>query len=133
MKTEPFRIIFIPLLVVWLALPLNEVQADPPRWAPAHGYRAQTRQIYFPDQNFYFDIQRNVYIYFYNGKWITNTKLPTVYARVNLSLAPKVELEIATNEPYRYNKTHVTMYKSKKVKAGKPNQAKPFKRNDKRK
>lgn len=131
MNIRLFRIIFISLLVVWVALPLEELQADPPRWAPAHGYRAKTRQIYFPDQNFYFDLQRSVYIYFYNGKWITNAKLPTVYANVNLFLAPKVELEITTNEPYRYNKTHVEIYKTKKLKGVNPKQGKPMKSKDK--
>lgn len=133
MNTKPFRLIFISLIVVLLTLPLESLQADPPRWAPAHGYRAKTRQIYFPDQNFYFDLQRNVFIYFHNGRWVTNVQLPTFYSNVNLFSAPKVELEIRTNQPYRYNKTHVLKYKKNKFKAVKQKQGKPLKIKGKRK
>ena len=34
----------------------------PPSWAPAHGYRANTRQVYFPEQNLYYDVGKSVYI-----------------------------------------------------------------------
>lgn len=117
MKTNSFHMYAVAVLLVLLAFPLDSLQADPPRWAPAHGYRAKTRQIYFPEQNFYFDLQRNVYIYFENGRWTSNIRPPRIYANINLMLAPKVELSIASSKPYLHNKTHITMYKAKKGKA----------------
>ena len=63
------------LLTLAFVLPLDtlgqgqEKQKGPPPWAPAHGYRAKTRHVYFPDQNFYFDVQKSVYIYMSGDKW----------------------------------------------------------------
>ena len=117
MKTNSFHMYVVAVLLVLFVFPPDSLQADPPRWAPAHGYRAKTRQIYFPEQNFYFDLKRNVYIYFENGRWISNIRPPQIYANINLMLAPKVELSIASSKPYLHNKTHITMYKAKKGKA----------------
>ena len=55
MKTNSFHMYVVAVLLVLFVFPPDSLQADPPRWAPAHGYRAKTRQIYFPEQNFYFD------------------------------------------------------------------------------
>jgi hypothetical protein len=85
-------------------------QNGPPSWAPAHGYRAKTRHIYFPDQNFYFDLQKNVYIYFQGGSWEVSVKLPTVFAGINLQTAAKVELELNMDSPQKYNGEHVAKY-----------------------
>ena len=52
----------------------------PPPLAPAHGYRAKTRHVYFPDHNFYFDVQKNVYIYLNGSTWKVGAKLPSLYA-----------------------------------------------------
>lgn len=132
MKTNSFHIYAVAVLLVLLAFPLDSLQADPPRWAPAHGYRAKTRQIYFPEQNFYFDLQRNVYIYFENGRWTSNIRPPRIYANINLMLAPKVELSIASSKPYLYNKAHMTTYKAKKGNAVKvKNKTKPVKKHHK--
>lgn len=132
MKTNSFHIYAVAVLLVLLAFPLDSLQADPPRWAPAHGYRAKTRQIYFPEQNFYFDLLRNVYIYFENGRWTSNIRPPRIYANINLMLAPKVELSIASSKPYLYNKAHMTTYKAKKGNAVKvKNKTKPVKKHHK--
>ena len=132
MKTNSFHIYAVAVLLVLLAFPLDSLQADPPRWAPAHGYRAKTRQIYFPEQNFYFDLQRNVYIYFENGRWTSNIRPPRIYANINLMLAPKDELSIASSKPYLYNKAHMTTYKAKKGNAVKVKiKTKPVKKHHK--
>lgn len=132
MKTNSFHIYAVAVLLVLLAFPLDSLQADPPRWAPAHGYRAKTRQIYFPEQNFYFDLQRNVYIYFEKGRWTSNIRPPRIYANINLMHAPKVELSIASSKPYLYNKAHMTTYKAKKGNAVKVKiKTKPVKKHHK--
>jgi hypothetical protein len=92
----------------------------PPPWAPAHGYRAKTRHIYFPAYNFYFDVQRGVYIYLNSGAWQVATTIPTLYATVNLRNAVQVELDLLTDTPQKYNAEHKIKYKS----PGKGNQGK---------
>ena len=38
------------ILVFMLVMPADVFSQGPPPWAPAHGYRAKTRHIYFPDK-----------------------------------------------------------------------------------
>ncbi len=111
MKTKSFVVIVIALLTLSLTLPFESLKADPPRWAPAHGYHVKTRHIYFPQQNFYYDMHRHVYIYLDNGRWVTNVRLPRWYTTIDLFRAPKVELEINSDYPYRDNRRHVEMYR----------------------
>lgn len=91
----------------------KEKSKGPPAWAPAHGYRAKTRHIYFPDQNLYFDIQKKVYIYLSADKWQVSVKLPSLYAGIDLKGATKVELELDTDSPQKYNSEHILKYKTK--------------------
>lgn len=101
------------LLTLALVTPLDSLgqgkgtQKGPPAWAPAHGYRAKTRHIYFPDHNFYFDLQKNQYIYLKGDKWQVDVKLPRLYAGIDLKLASKVELELNTDSPQKFNLDHI--------------------------
>lgn len=83
----------------------------PPSWAPAHGYRAKTRHIYFPNHNFYFDLQRNVYIYMSGRTWRVSTSLPSILVGIDLRRSPKVELELTTDRPQAYNARHKKSYR----------------------
>lgn len=86
----------------------------PPPWAPAHGYRAKTRHIYFPDQNFYYDVQKQNYMYLSNNNWQISVDLPSIFGGINLGNASQVELDFTGNNPYRYNETHIVKYKKEK-------------------
>lgn len=107
------------LLTLFFASPTEsygqkkEKTNGPPPWAPAHGYRAQTRHIYFPDQNFYYDIQKSVYIYMSADRWQISVNLPALYAGVDLKIATKVELELDLDSPQKYNADHIVKYKGK--------------------
>jgi hypothetical protein len=92
----------------------------PPPWAPAHGYRAKTRHIYFPEHNFYFDIQQGVYIYLRNGSWTVAAKLPSLFSSAKLSTAIQIELDLSSEHPQKYNNDHLVKYKVKPKKQGKP-------------
>ena len=85
----------------------------PPSWAPAHGYRAKTTYVYFPDQNFYFDVQNSAYIYVSGDNWLVSAILPSFFSGVNLSIAAQVELDISTSTPQQYNSDHKIKYKDK--------------------
>ena len=124
MKPKISLIGFVVLLIVTFALPLDTLgqgkgkPKGPPPWAPAHGYRTKTRHVYFPDNNFYFDVQKSVYIYFSGDKWQVGVKLPSLYAGIDLKGAVKVELELDTDSPQKHNVDHKVKYKVK-TKGGK--------------
>lgn len=102
------------ILVFMLVVPTDVFSQGPPPWAPAHGYRAKTRHIYFPDQNMYYDIQRGTYIYFNNGKWSVSVKVPSIFVGINLGKSTQIELDFYGDRPQRYNYSHKTKYKVKK-------------------
>lgn len=113
------KIFFLSLFLMFFFLPEAELLAQgrpgggPPPWAPAHGYRAKTRYVYFPDHNFYFDIQRGMYIYLIGGAWTVAATLPSLYARINLKTSRQVELDFYNDNPQRHNKDHIIKHKGK--------------------
>ena len=117
MKTKAALYGLVVILSLCFILPDAVAQGKkngPPPWAPAKGYRAKTRQIYFPEQNFYYDTQKGVYIYMNNGgNWEVNVKLPSIFAKINLGSAAKVELKLDTDFPQQYNAEHQIKYKAK--------------------
>ena len=104
------------ILVFILVMPADVFSQGPPPWAPAHGYRAKTRHVYFPDQNMYYDIQKSNYIYFSNGKWSISTRVPSIFVGINLGRSSQVELDFYGDAPQRYNYSHKTKYKGHKQK-----------------
>ncbi len=114
MKTKKLIVAFAAMLALTIAMPV-ESGAVTPLWAPAHGYREKTRQIYFPQQNFYYDLHRGVYMYMNGRNWTASTALPVMYRNVNLRAVPQVQLMIHNNRPYVYNHTHRTKYWSPKA------------------
>lgn len=84
----------------------------PPPWAPAHGYRAQTQHIYFPSLNIYFDVHRNLYYFLSGNRWIASPRLPMGIPLPVLRVAPKVELNVVTPTPFRFNDQHRVAYKA---------------------
>lgn len=118
MKTRNIFTAIIIITALAFALPPDmlaqgKAKGGPPPWAPAHGYRAKTRHIFFSDHNFYYDVQKGVYIYMNNGKWSIAVKLPTMFAKVDLNSAVKVELELNTDSPQKYNADHKEKYKAR--------------------
>jgi len=119
MKRKIGLIGFVVVLVTTLLMPMdviaqgNKKTKGPPNWAPAHGYRAKTRHIYFPDNNFYFDIQKNVYIYLSGDQWQVSLKLPSLFAGIDLKGVVQVELELYTDAPQKHNSQHKFKHKAK--------------------
>ena len=129
MKKKNKLTAFLMLLTLILALPLispaqAKKQGGPPPWAPAHGYRAKTRHVYFPEHNFYYDVQKGVYIYLNGRNWQVGVNLPFAFADVNLRRAAKVELDLQLDTPQRYNAEHITKYKDKGKSGGSPTKGK---------
>ena len=91
----------------------NKATKGPPSWAPAHGYRENTRHIYFPEQNVYYDVQKSVYISLSGNNWQISASLPSIFSGIDLSIAAKVELDLSTDTPQKYNSEHKVKYKGK--------------------
>ena len=105
MKTKLFTIALSVFFALSLSMP-TEVSARNhrvPFWAPAHGYRAQTRQVYFPEYNMYYDIQRGTYISVDNGRWSASLNLPIRFGNANFRNARYVELNVNSPAPQCYN------------------------------
>ncbi len=99
---------------LFLIIPDNMFAQGPPPWAPAHGYRAKTKHIYFPEQNFYYDIEAHNYIYLNRGRWSISATIPRPFININLGGVPQVQLEFIGHNPYRDNHVHVVKYKKPK-------------------
>ena len=105
MKTKLFTIALSVIFALSLSMP-TQVSARNhrvPYWAPAHGYRAQTRQVYFPEYNMYYDIQQGVYISVNNGRWSASLDLPIRLRNVNFRNSRYVELNVNSRAPQCYN------------------------------
>lgn len=112
--------IFSLLILTVLFLTTSDALAKPPKWAPAHGYRAKTRYIYFPQHNFYYDLQRSAYFYINNGGWSMSVSIPTPFININLGVSRQIQLDYVGAYPYYYNSDHCVRYKEVKVKKAKP-------------
>jgi hypothetical protein len=128
-KNNTRRFLVLVALAFLFFIPQDIFSQGPPPWAPAHGYRAKTRHIYFPDHNVYFDLQARTYFYFRNGSWAVSASIPSIYAQVNFRTSRQIELDFYQDRPYRYNSVHVVKYKGKKPhhakkQKGHPNQGK---------
>ena len=110
MKTKELIVAFAAMFALTIAIPA-ESAAAPPYWAPANGYRDQTRHIYFPQQNIYYDLQKEVYMYDDGGLWFVIKSVPEKYKNINLRKSPQVQLFLNTDAPYTENETHRTKYK----------------------
>lgn len=117
MKIKTSNWLPVILLAIIVTLPSivlgqKKEKNGPPPWAPANGYRAQTRHVYFPDQNFYFDTKKNEYIFQDGKSWKNSAKLPEKYDKVDLKKARKEELDLDNDKPEKYNADHKNKYKT---------------------
>jgi hypothetical protein len=86
----------------------------PPPWAPAHGYRAKTRYVYFKDYPVYYDNDRGVYISLSGSNWSVSAKLPSILAGVDLVAAAKIDLDFSGDKPQAEYDAHKKKYPKKK-------------------
>jgi hypothetical protein len=120
-QNKTIKIFGVVILVFMLAIPADVFSQGPPPWAPAHGYRAKTRHIYFPEHNVYFDLQKKVFIYINGSNWSVGVSLPTSFGSINLRTSSQIELDYYGNYPYYFNKDHKAKYKKNKNNvSGKP-------------
>lgn len=79
-----------------------------PAWGPA-GYDC-AHYYYFPDYNFYYDVNRALFYYHHGNRWLSARQLPyhLGYPR-DLYRFYKVVLNI--RDPWNYNRRHISEYR----------------------
>lgn len=61
----------------------NYHRHDRPSWAPAYGYRYNTRYIYYEDYNVYYDCHRDVFVVWTGRNWVISNRIPDAMFRVD--------------------------------------------------
>lgn len=116
MRTHGKNLLIIAFLVLFTfsvdSLSAQNHRNSRPSWAPVHGQRVKmkARHIYFPEYNFYYDLQRDVYIFLDRGGWRVSVHTPRFLRYVDLGNSVQVALAINTNTPFYYNREHRRAY-----------------------
>lgn len=115
LKSFSLRFLFAALILVFSGLGMSEsntASARPPHgnpaWAPP--YYNGVRYYYLPDIQAYYDIRRDVFVYFRNGQWIFSASLPGIYANFDLHNGFVVALNLRSGEPWRFHNRYVARY-----------------------
>lgn len=72
--------------------------ADPPPWAPAHGYRAKHRYVYYPSAEVYYAPDTRMWFWLSGDNWSFGGSLPLDYRPYVRSGG--VSLELYSDRPY---------------------------------
>lgn len=96
-------------LALAAVLPSLPAQADPPPWAPAHGYRAkQYRYVYYPAYEVYYAPETRLWFWLDGGGgWRFGANLPT---GAMVGGAPGVSIVLDTGRPYERHDYVVEQY-----------------------
>ncbi len=86
---------FQSILIGSFILAASLTMADPPPWAPAHGWRAKHAYYYYPSQQVYFSPEQQRYFWLEGSAWRVGIQLPNW-----IILGPKVTVDLDTTKPY---------------------------------
>lgn len=114
MKPRNYISAILVILAITFALP-SSTYAHPhhrPHWVDVRCCDPGTRYIFFPEDNFYYDLEREVYIYPYDGMWLVSEVLPSMYINIDFAYVPIIELDLHINRPYLHNHDHIVWYRS---------------------
>ncbi len=81
-----------------------------PVWVDVHHCRVETRHLYFPAYNMYYDLERELFIYLSGDTWVFSLALPAMYTHIDLAYEPIVELDFYYDRPFIYNEYHIVHY-----------------------
>jgi hypothetical protein len=82
--------------------------ADPPPWAPAHGWRAKHRYVYYPSAEVYYAPETRMWFWIGGDGWQAGVSLPLAlqgYVRVG-----GVNIDLDVDRPYLRNDYVVQRY-----------------------
>lgn len=97
MKTRTLSRTLAAALALACALPLA-AWADPPPWAPAHGYRAKHRYVYYPSGEVYYAPDSRLWFWLGGDGWSFGASLPLDYQPYVRSGG--ISLELYSDRPY---------------------------------
>lgn len=82
--------------------------ADPPPWAPAHGYRAkQYRYVYYPEYEVYYAPETRLWFWLDGGRWRFGATLPGYLPLVGV---PGVSIILGSERPYYEHRVVIEHY-----------------------
>ncbi len=103
------------LVLLLTATPLGVSWAEPPPWAPAHGYRAKHHYVYYPEREVYYAPDSGSWFWLDGGDWQVGVTLP-------VSLQPfvrvGVNLDLESDRPYYEHRQVVDYYGKGKAYGG---------------
>jgi hypothetical protein len=113
MNKRKLSLVFLSMFLGSLAYLPEIARADPPPWAPAHGYREKHHKhqkykyhyYYYPSQQIYYNPGQRVYYYRDSGVWVTRPTLP-----VGISLGRKVFIGLDAPVPYTEHEVIIERY-----------------------
>jgi hypothetical protein len=76
-------------------------------WEPTRGERAKFTYRYFPSSFVYFNIDRGIYFYLSEGKWVNSYSLPKA---IPIDRDPHVILKMIIDKPYMFHEDVVKKY-----------------------
>lgn len=85
------------LLGTALALSVPVAWADPPSHAPAHGYRAKHRYVYYPEREIYYAPESRLWFWLSGGDWRFGASLPAGYQQYT---SGGISIELGSDRPY---------------------------------
>ena len=71
--------------------------AAPPDHAPAYGYRAKHRYVYYPEREIYYAPESRLWFWISGGDWRFGAALPGAYQQYT---SGGVSIELASDRPY---------------------------------
>lgn len=115
MKTKRTLTGLLVLLALTLSVPTETFahgrhRHNHPHWVSRHQCRVETRHIYFPSYNVYYDLHSDLFIYLSGGNWVFGASLPLSFGHIDFAYEPIVELDFYEEMPYIYNDHHVVVY-----------------------
>lgn len=114
MKRPPASLLLLTCALT-IGLAGQQVYADPPPWAPAHGKRAkQHPYTYYPEYGIYYAPESRMWFWLEGSDWRIGASLPLDYKSYATG---GVSIELGTDKPYEENDFVVEHYgKPKKLK-----------------
>lgn len=91
------RLVSSLLIGVSVAMIATAGWAAPPDHAPAHGYRAKHRYVYYPEREIYYAPESRLWFWSSGGDWRFGTALPGAYQQYT---SGGVSLELGSDRPY---------------------------------
>lgn len=96
------------LVIAGTGLAITPAWADPPPWAPAHGWRAKHQYVYYPSAEVYYAPTSRMWFWLGGNGWQAGVSLPL--ALQGYVQAGGVNISLDVDRPYLQNEYVVRRY-----------------------